>query len=81
LCSAFKHETLRSGREVTSHLPGFNLHGDLVLAICRVEVRGAMLTEEHADNDAEKPRDLRHLAGEGRDGVDEPTVPAEEANS
>jgi hypothetical protein len=77
----FKHETLCPRREIASHPPGFNLNGDLVFTIDSVEVGEAMFAEEHPDDDAEEPRNLRHFVGEARGDVDESTGPAEEGNS
>ncbi len=46
----FKHETLRPGREITSHLAGFNLYCHRVLTVHGVEVCEAVFAEEHADD-------------------------------
>jgi hypothetical protein len=38
----------------------FDFNRDFVLSVRRVEMRHAMLVEEHTDDDAKEPGDFRH---------------------
>ena len=72
---------LRSRREITSYPGRFDLHRDLERTIHSVEVCEAVFAEEHADDDPEKPRDLRHSAERGRGAAGAIKLITEEANS
>jgi hypothetical protein len=51
----FKHQTESACRKRPPHVSRLDLNRDLVLTVDRMEVRGPMFIEEHADDDAEKP--------------------------
>lgn len=59
--SPLLHVTERTaGEGAPEHRSIPNAHGDFMLAIGGMEVRRIVIVEEHADDDTEKPADLRH---------------------
>jgi len=58
--SPLKYKAERSGRKRASNGARFDLDGDLVLAVDRVEVRHAVFAKKHADHDPKKSGNLRH---------------------
>src|SRR5689334_23142193 len=63
----FKDETKRGWRETSTNRARVDVHGDLVFSMNGMKVRRTMFVEEHADDDAEEARELRHVPFERDD--------------
>ena len=77
LCRLAHSSTSRSARAGKSPrtCPDSISNRDLVLTVNRVEVRDPMFVEEHADHDAKKASDFRHVEpGSGFGGASPVTV-------